>query len=67
MLTAPEAMEAMREFLNERITNLALGLTIARHFLKLDALTEISEQQIDATVLPWLTTALGGSERTTPT
>jgi AcrR family transcriptional regulator len=31
-----------------------LGLTIARHFLKLDALTEISEEQIAATLHPWL-------------
>jgi hypothetical protein len=36
-----------------------LGLTIARHFLKLDALTEISEEQIDTTLRPWLTAALG--------
>jgi AcrR family transcriptional regulator len=35
-----------------------LGLTIARHFLKLDALTEISEEQIETTVRPWLTAAL---------
>jgi AcrR family transcriptional regulator len=74
MLTTPEATEAMRDFLNERVTNLArtskhgdadleaaltvssiLGLTIARHFLKLDALTEISEAQIEKTVRPWLT------------
>jgi AcrR family transcriptional regulator len=36
-----------------------LGLTIARHFLKLDALTEISEEQIETTLRPWLTAALG--------
>ncbi len=36
-----------------------LGLTIARHFLKLDALTEISHEQIETTLRPWLTTALG--------
>ncbi|HET6500606.1 MAG TPA: TetR family transcriptional regulator [Amycolatopsis sp.] len=36
-----------------------LGLTIARHFLALDALTEISEAQIETTVRPWLTAALG--------
>lgn len=78
MLTAPEATEAMRDFLNERVTNLArasggddadlraaltvssiLGLTIARHFLKLDALIDISEPQIEATLRPWLTAALG--------
>jgi AcrR family transcriptional regulator len=78
MLTAPEATKAMRDFLNERVTNLArandgddadlraalivssiLGLTIARHFLKLDALTDISEEQIKTTLRPWLTAALG--------
>ncbi|WP_328604310.1 TetR family transcriptional regulator [Amycolatopsis sp. NBC_00345] len=74
MLTTPEATQAMRDFLNERVTNLArtskhddadlqaaltvssiLGLTIARHFLKLDALAEISEAQLETTVRPWLT------------
>jgi AcrR family transcriptional regulator len=78
MLTAPEATSAMKEFLDERVANLAramdggdaglraaltvssiLGLTIARHFLKLDALTEISEEQIETTIRPWLTAALG--------
>jgi AcrR family transcriptional regulator len=80
MLTAPEATTAMKEFLDERVTNLAraitgsdaelraaltvssiLGLTIARHFLKLDVLTEISEQQIETTLRPWLTAGLGHS------
>jgi AcrR family transcriptional regulator len=83
MLTAPEATRAVKEFLDERVTNLSnamdgseaelraalvvssiLGLTIARHFLKLDALTAISEQQIEATLRPWVTGALGGD--TTP-
>ena len=78
MLTAPEATSAMKEFLDERVVNLAramdgtevelraalavtsiLGLTIARHFLKLDALTDISQEQIDATHSPWITAALG--------
>jgi AcrR family transcriptional regulator len=36
-----------------------LGLTIARHFLKLDALTDISEPQIETVLRPWLTAALG--------
>jgi AcrR family transcriptional regulator len=77
MLTAPEATRAMRDFLNERVINLArasdhedaelraaltvssiLGLTIARHFLTLDALTEISDQQIETTLRPWVTAAL---------
>lgn len=78
MLTAPEAANAMKEFLDERVVNLAramdgeevelraaltvsgiLGLTIARHFLKLDALTEISGEQIETTIRPWLTAGLG--------
>jgi AcrR family transcriptional regulator len=78
MLTAPEATRAVKEFLDDRVTNLAramddgeaelraalavssiLGLTIARHFLKLDALTAISEEQIETTLRPWLTAALG--------
>jgi AcrR family transcriptional regulator len=77
MLTAPEATSAMKEFLDERVDNLAramdggdaelraalavssiLGLTIARHFLKLDALAEISDEQIETTLRPWLTAAL---------
>jgi AcrR family transcriptional regulator len=80
MLTAPEATSAMKDFLDERVANVAraadgadaelraaltvssiLGLTIARHFLKLDALTDISEEQIETTVRPWLTAALGDS------
>jgi AcrR family transcriptional regulator len=36
-----------------------LGLTVARHFLELDALTDISAEQIERTVRPWLTAALG--------
>nr|WP_309501168.1 TetR/AcrR family transcriptional regulator [Saccharopolyspora gloriosae] len=36
-----------------------LGLTIARRFLKLDALGEISEEQIEKTVRPWITAAIG--------
>jgi AcrR family transcriptional regulator len=78
MLTAPEATSAMKDFLDERVDNLAramdggdaelraalavssiLGLTIARHFLKLDALTEISDEQIETALRPWLITALG--------
>jgi AcrR family transcriptional regulator len=74
MLTAPEATTAMKEFLDERVANLAramdggdaelraalivssiLGLTVARHFLKLDALVEISEEQVATTLRPWLT------------
>lgn len=32
-----------------------LGLTIARHVLALDALIDISEQQVENVVRPWLT------------
>ncbi|PBC82895.1 transcriptional regulator, TetR family [Streptomyces sp. 2224.1] len=81
MLTAPEAAQAMKNFLDERVRNLArtsddgdaelraaltvssiLGLTIARHFLQLDALADISESQIETVLRPWLTNALGGEE-----
>jgi AcrR family transcriptional regulator len=77
MLTAPEATTAMKDFLDERVSNLAgattgddaelraalavssiLGLTIARHFLKLDALTEISAQQVEQILRPWVTAGL---------
>lgn len=36
-----------------------LGLTIARHFLNLDVLADISESQIETVLRPWLTSALG--------
>lgn len=77
MLTAPEATQAMKDFLDERVRNLArasddadaelraaltvssiLGLTIARHFLELDALSHISDAQLEAVLAPWLTTVL---------
>lgn len=76
MLTAPEATRAMKDFLDERVRNLAqdgdrdaelraaltvssiLGLTIARHFLELDALAAISEPQVETILRPWLTAAL---------
>lgn len=35
-----------------------LGLTVARHFLHLDALEDISEAQVEEVVRPWLTAAL---------
>jgi AcrR family transcriptional regulator len=85
MLTAPEATRAMKDFLDERVLNLArasadgdadlraaltvssiLGLTIARHFLKLDALTDISEPQVETVLRPWLTAALGGGTTLAP-
>lgn len=49
-----------------------LGLTIARHFLELDALADISESQVETVLRPWLTSALGeepasaGSPRSSP-
>ena len=36
-----------------------LGLTVARHFLQLDGLMEISAEQVETVVRPWLTAALG--------
>jgi AcrR family transcriptional regulator len=36
-----------------------LGLTIARHFLELDGLAEISDEQTEAVLRPWVTAALG--------
>ena len=36
-----------------------LGLTVARNFLQLDGLTDISPEQIESVVRPWLTAALG--------
>ena len=78
MLTATEATAAMRDFLDERVGNLAqatggedaqlraalavssiLGLTIARHFLELESLKEISEQRIRSVLRPWLAEVLG--------
>jgi AcrR family transcriptional regulator len=78
MLTAPEARDAVKAFLDERVANLAktldgddaqlraaltvssiLGVTIARHFLELDGLAEITEEQVRDTVRPWITAALG--------
>ena len=46
------------------IVSSILGLTITRHFLELDALAEITEEQLERTVRPWLTAALG--ERAAP-
>jgi AcrR family transcriptional regulator len=41
-----------------------LGLTIARHFLALEALTDISEQQVETVLRPWL--AATAAEAATP-
>jgi AcrR family transcriptional regulator len=77
MLTAPEAAEAMRAFLNERVANLSraiggedadlraalivssiLGLTIARHFLELDAFASAADADIARVARPWVTTGV---------
>jgi AcrR family transcriptional regulator len=77
MLTAPEAAASMSAFLNERVANLSramdadlraalivssiLGLTIARHFLKLDAFTRASDADIARVARPWVTTGVDPS------
>jgi AcrR family transcriptional regulator len=80
MLTAPEANAMMREFLDERVDNLAravdgedaelraalmvssiLGLTIARHFLELRALVDVTHEQMARTVRPFITSPVGAS------
>lgn len=72
MLTSPEAAAVMRNYLQERVGNLArasdrddselraavlvssiLGMTIARHFLGLDALNGLDQDRIAAMVDPW--------------
>jgi AcrR family transcriptional regulator len=86
MLTAPEATEAMRRFLNERVGNLSramggedadlraalivssiLGLTIARHFLALDALTSATDTEIARVARPWVTTGVDPTAVPEPT
>ena len=86
MLTAPEATRTMKEFLDERVDNLAgamdgddaelraalavtsiLGLTVARHFLKLDALAEITEEQLEQTLRPWLVATFETGRAPSPT
>ena len=39
-----------------------LGLTVARHFLHLDALVDISDEQRELIVLPWVAAGLSSSE-----
>lgn len=82
MLTSPEAAGTMREYLQERVTNLVgpdlagddttdpaarqeaafraallvssiLGVTIARHFLDLEALQGVDPELIEAVAEPW--------------
>jgi hypothetical protein len=82
MLTAPEAAEAVRTHLDERIGNLAagiggpdaelraaiavssiLGLTVARHFLQLRAVSSASDDDLVRVAGRALTTALGAEAR----
>jgi AcrR family transcriptional regulator len=49
---APELQAAL-------IVSSILGLTIAKHFLALDALADVSDAQIEAVIRPWLTSGLG--------
>lgn len=77
MLTSPEAAAVMREYLEERVANLArtsdepdaalratllvssiLGMTIARHFLELDTLTEADHQRLIEIAEPWFAALL---------
>jgi AcrR family transcriptional regulator len=39
-----------------------LGLTIARHFLKVDSLTEVSDEQLSDIAGPWLTSILAARD-----
>jgi hypothetical protein len=41
------------------IVSSILGLTIARHFLKLDAFTHASDTDIARVARPWVTTGVG--------
>ncbi len=78
MLTAPEASEAVRHHLDERIGNLAagiggpdaelraaiavssiLGLTVARHFLHLRAVSSASDDDLVRVATQALTAGLG--------
>ncbi|GAA2644436.1 TetR/AcrR family transcriptional regulator [Streptomyces lunalinharesii] len=43
-----------------------LGLTIARHFLNLEALADISPRQREEVLRPWLTTVLGAEAERPP-
>ena len=73
MLTSQTAAEAVREFLNERVANLArdntrpdaeltaaltvstfLGLTVARHFLHLDAFERATNEDVERVASQWL-------------
>ena len=49
------------------IVSSILGLTIARHFLKLDALTSASDADIARVARPWVTTGVDPAEQHSPT
>ncbi|MDO9408305.1 TetR family transcriptional regulator [Patulibacter sp.] len=43
-----------------------LGLTVARHFLELEGLREITDEQITSTIAPWLRPDAAGDDGRTP-
>jgi AcrR family transcriptional regulator len=49
------------------IVSSILGLTIARHFLKLDTLTSASDADIARVARPWVTTGVDPAEQHSPT
>ncbi|MHA3701286.1 TetR/AcrR family transcriptional regulator [Jatrophihabitans sp. YIM 134969] len=78
MLTVPEATASMREYLDDRVTNLArglggedaelraaltvsslLGLTLARHFLHLQAFEDASDDDLTRVARAWIAQAAG--------
>lgn len=82
MLTEPEAAATMREYLDERVTNLArtvdghdaqtraalavssiLGLTIARHFLQLNAFTELADSELTQAAQAWISAGMRYAEK----
>jgi AcrR family transcriptional regulator len=64
MLTAPEAAEAdLRAAL---IVSSILGLTIARHFLELDAFASASDADIGRVARPWVTTGVDADGQPPP-
>jgi AcrR family transcriptional regulator len=73
MLTVPEATATMREYLDDRVTNLArgiggedadlraaltvsalLGLTLARHFLHLQAFEDAADDDLTRVARAWI-------------
>jgi Tetracyclin repressor-like, C-terminal domain len=48
------------------IVSSILGLTIARHFLQLDAFTEASEADIARVARPWITTGVDANAQHPP-